>query len=270
MKLLVSGCSFTYGDELEDPARDRWSTHLGKLLDCEVVNTARPGNSNKAIWRATKEKLLQENDFTHCLVLWSAFERVEVLSLDYHLQYDLDDPEAVASGEGEFRTDNPFTQFSPARLDAHPFRLKKHEMITHYNEVYSNEGAILDTTFFMKDVYNTCVLAGITAYGGVFHQAVNFTIAKTFSQKRLMNYGDRLKRINRMYKDMRNGFNDKQKIGFTEPNPKDASAHERPQYLSFNEFTESYKYDKMPGDHPGPEAHKKYAEYLFEEIFNNE
>ena len=73
-----------------------------------------------------------------------------------------------------------------------------------------------------------------------------------------------------MYQDIRRGLEPKQKIGFTEPNPSDIFARERPQYLSFNEFTETHKYDRKEGGHPGPEAHKGYAEYLFEEIFNNE
>lgn len=269
MTLLVSGCSFTYGDELDNIEAERWSTHLGVLLDMEVENVASPGNSNKAIWRSVKEKLINQNDITHLVVLWSAFERVEVLDLTYGLQYDLDSNDSVKSQDGAFRSANPFTQMSPARLDVHPYRLLKEEMHNYYNQIYSQEGAILDSLFYMKDVYNTCALLGIEAYGGVFHQNVNFTIAKTFTQTRLKNYGKRLTRIKTMHDDMRNGFDPKQKIGMTNVNTNDAFARQRAQYLSFNEFTETHKYEKRPGGHPGPEAHKRYAEYLFEEIFNN-
>lgn len=269
MTLLVSGCSFTYGDELDNIEEERWSTHLGKLLNMEVINVAKPGNSNKAIWRSVKEQLLNENDITHVLVLWSAFERVEILHLDYHQQYDLVSGELMQGGANAFRSDNPFTQMSPARLDVYPYRLLQTQMRNYYNELYSHEGAILDSFFYMKDVYNTCAMLNIESYGGVFHQAVNYSIAKTFTATRLKNYGDRLGRIHKKYKDMRNGLNAKQRIGMVKHSETDAFAHPRPQYLSFNEFTESHKYEKKPGGHPGPEAHKRYAEYLFEEIFNN-
>jgi hypothetical protein len=269
MTLLVSGCSFTYGDELDNIEEERWSTHLGKLLNMEVINVAKPGNSNKAIWRSVKEQLLNQNDITHLLVLWSALERVEILNLDYHHQYDLQSGESIQELSNNFRSPNPFTQMSPARLDVYPFRLLKEQMQTYYNELYSHEGAILDSFFYMKDVYNTCAMLGIEPYGGVFHQAVNYSIAKTFTKTRLKNYGDRLIRIHGKYKDMLDGFDDKQKIGMVEHNQDDAFSRPRPQYLSFNEFTETHKYEKKPGGHPGPEAHKGYAEYLFEEIFNN-
>lgn len=269
MTLLVSGCSFTYGDELDNIEEERWSTHLGNLTNMEVTNVAKPGNSNKAIWRSIKEQLLNANDITHLIVLWSALERVEVLNLDYHHQYDIESGLNVKNADNIFRSDNPFTQMSPARLDVYPYRLLKDQMKTYYNELYSHEGAILDTFFYMKDVYNTCAMLGIECYGGVFHQAVNYSIAKTFTKTRLKNYGDRLIRIHTKYKDMLDGFNPKQRIGMVEHSQLDAFSRAKPEYLSFNEFTESHKYDKMPGGHPGPEAHKRYAEYLFEEFFNN-
>ena len=95
MTLLVSGCSFTYGDELMDRQSQRWSTHLGELMQMDVINVAANGNSNKAIWRSVKEQLINDNNITHVLVLWSAIERVEILKLDYHIQYDMDDGESV-------------------------------------------------------------------------------------------------------------------------------------------------------------------------------
>ena len=62
----------------------------------------KPGNSNKAIWRSIKEQLLNANDITHLIVLWSALERVEVLNLDYHHQYDIE------SGPRMYQTQTTF------------------------------------------------------------------------------------------------------------------------------------------------------------------
>ena len=55
MAYLVSGCSFTFGDELEDPVTQRWSTHLSKLTGKRVDNVSFPGASNKYIWRSIKD-----------------------------------------------------------------------------------------------------------------------------------------------------------------------------------------------------------------------
>ena len=68
MKLYVNGCSFSYGDELQNPEEERYSTHLGKLLDIDVVNKAWPGSSNERIWRTTKEQLFKDRNITKCLI----------------------------------------------------------------------------------------------------------------------------------------------------------------------------------------------------------
>lgn len=258
MTWLVSGCSFTYGDELKTPEQERWSTHLGKLTNENVINVANSGNCNKAIWRSVKEVLLRNNDITKVIIIWSAFERIEVIDLNPHLQFDLEDGKTSRRDLAEYRYPTPYIQYSPSRLDAHPFRLKSEEMEVYYNKIYTNEQGILDSMFYMRDVYNTCSMLGITAYGGIFHQNINYTIAKAFSDSRLNHLGARITRIHALYKDYLKGFNDGQKIGFT------GSA-----FLTFNEFTEVHKYNKMPDGHPGPEAHKAYAEYLFKEVIDN-
>ena len=48
-RLIASGCSFTAGYGLEDPATQAWPAVLGKLLGCETVNLAEPGAGNTYI-----------------------------------------------------------------------------------------------------------------------------------------------------------------------------------------------------------------------------
>ena len=67
--------------------------------------------------------------------------------------------------------------------------------------------------------------------------------------------GLRLERIQELAEGMISGFNKTQLIGLEGSNLK-----------SFNEFTEEGNYKKMPEGHPGPEAHKQYAQYLYEEL----
>lgn len=49
MILYTNGCSFTYGDELENPEQDRWSTVLANMMNYTSVCEAQPGQSNADI-----------------------------------------------------------------------------------------------------------------------------------------------------------------------------------------------------------------------------
>ena len=60
MKIYVDGCSYSYGQELKDPEKTRYSTLLGKKIGAEVYNIARCSASNARIVR----NLLVENDIT--------------------------------------------------------------------------------------------------------------------------------------------------------------------------------------------------------------
>lgn len=46
-RLITHGCSFTFGEELENPAKQCWPAHLATRLEVsELVNLARPAYSN--------------------------------------------------------------------------------------------------------------------------------------------------------------------------------------------------------------------------------
>lgn len=196
MSLLVSGCSFTYGDELKNPEKHRWSTHLGKLMDCEVDNVAMNGACNKHIWKSVKSKLLQKNNYTHVIVMWSDPARMELIDMHPRIQYSKDyDGRDGYFDESYFRFETPFIQYSPARLTSHPWRLKRDEMEVYYDKIHTNEAAFLDTWFYMYDVYNTCDLLNIKCYGGVFHEQVRYNKTKLFSASRLGHLGPRLSRV---------------------------------------------------------------------------
>ena len=63
MKLLFLGCSWTWGDELENPKKQRYSSIIGNKLDAEVVNLSTQGYSNHAIGRVFLDQNLEQYDY---------------------------------------------------------------------------------------------------------------------------------------------------------------------------------------------------------------
>jgi hypothetical protein len=76
MKILVNGCSFTYGDGFLDHERDSisYSGLLAKDLSAEVVNVAIPGSSNLEILLRTLQTT-QFQSFDLIVVQWTELQR---------------------------------------------------------------------------------------------------------------------------------------------------------------------------------------------------
>jgi len=55
LKLYFSGCSWTYGQELEDRERSRFSTLVGEHFNAEVINNSKKGSSIQRMLRTTYE-----------------------------------------------------------------------------------------------------------------------------------------------------------------------------------------------------------------------
>lgn len=58
--LVVNGCSFTYGDGLDDPTTQAWPALLANKLGVPVVNIAMGGTSNDRIYRKTVDYFLKD------------------------------------------------------------------------------------------------------------------------------------------------------------------------------------------------------------------
>ena len=56
MRIFCNGCSYTWGSELKDHKKSRYSTLLGQMFDAEVVNIARSGSSLQRLLRSTYER----------------------------------------------------------------------------------------------------------------------------------------------------------------------------------------------------------------------
>ena len=48
-RLIASGCSFCYGDELEDPSNQSWPKQLADILDIDCINLGARGMGNEYI-----------------------------------------------------------------------------------------------------------------------------------------------------------------------------------------------------------------------------
>jgi hypothetical protein len=90
MRLIAFGCSNTYGQGLHDcylkggpgphPSKYAWPAQLAKMLDCECVNMAHPGSSNKLIWHRVMNFDFAQTDIV--VIHWSLLHRSSVIYKD--------------------------------------------------------------------------------------------------------------------------------------------------------------------------------------------
>lgn len=75
--ILVNGCSFTEGYDLED-INNNWPSQMSRLLDHPVTNLALGGASNDRIYRTTKEWLINNQKPKHVIIGWTSHTRNEL------------------------------------------------------------------------------------------------------------------------------------------------------------------------------------------------
>ena len=61
-RLIVNGCSFTYGDELDDPFNQCWGKLTADKLGIPFTNLASPGAGNDRVLRTTLDHLYQSTE----------------------------------------------------------------------------------------------------------------------------------------------------------------------------------------------------------------
>jgi hypothetical protein len=85
--LVTNGCSFTFGDELENPRTQAWPALLAKRLGLPIVNLALPGTGNDCILRRTTEYLYKNSSTGSkplVIIAWSQDWRREEWFTDYY------------------------------------------------------------------------------------------------------------------------------------------------------------------------------------------
>lgn len=234
--LLVNGCSYTYGDELESPETERWAYHLANSMGVELKCLAEGGSSNYKIYRDTM-KFLQKHhteEITQLIVMWSAFERVEV----YDRQYNTN-------------TDIPMVQMSPSRTRSSNEHIKKNRdsWESFYTDIFNTQTGIIHTLGYMTDLAWICHRLNIKLLQTWFHPHCVRVIDK-FINSRPRTETDK-KFIEHIRGDLE-FLPDKSKIGYLDNN------------LTFDDFTIVNKLDLCPDGHPGPEAHREFSKYIGE------
>lgn len=250
--ILLNGCSFTYGDELSDPDNQRWGTHLSKLLDKDIHNLSAPGASNARIYRSTMS-FLSSHDLSNLeglIVMWSAFERVEMISL--HNEHNYDKDSKLINGQ--------FLQMSPARVgkDNRSIVRNLRAWETFYGEIYTRETGVVQTIDYMVWLKWICDQLRVTCVQGWFHEGNRQMIQKLFNASRLQTLGPKLERISRPTLRKLKSLPDNCLVGAKENNG-----------LTFHEFTKKNNYKVLERGHPGPEAHRAYAQYMYGYLTDN-
>jgi len=171
--LLVNGCSFTYGDELEgcndDPPTHwprNWASKLSNHLGFEEppVNLATCGGGNEKIFRDLTVYLADAQPGkrtmpTHIVVMWSGFTRHEVAeSREVHNEKWLN-----------IKRYDDMTQYSPERIDILD-ESKWGAMYMYIHKGHEPRTDILHTLTFMLSLQNTCDTLGIKLIQGAFHK----------------------------------------------------------------------------------------------------
>ena len=86
MLLYTLGCSFTYGEELQDPVTQSWPALLAKKIGYDVINHGKPGRGNNYIVKtAIKQVPKLKPDLV--IVAWTSCGRMEFA--DRYSVYDI-------------------------------------------------------------------------------------------------------------------------------------------------------------------------------------
>lgn len=76
--IIVGGCSYTDKSYYDFKV---WPTILGEIKKCEVINTAKAGHGNRAIFHNTLQAIQNNlNKVEHVYIMWTAFDRQDFLT----------------------------------------------------------------------------------------------------------------------------------------------------------------------------------------------
>lgn len=262
--LFANGCSFVWGDELPgynvSPTKHehhRFSDKLAKSLDMDVVNFATCGGSNHKIFRDTLNFLMSEhsNDCTHMVIVWSAWDRDELIN------------DVLPEDEDLYHVPryDSITQFSPMRINNIGFigRRTKEAMRSYYSQLNKfRRKSITHQMSYMIAIHQICEARGINLVMSHFHknqwrEFLNAIIdCDRTDAASLKQWQDMIKRM--MY-----SLPEKSRLGLGYGKTFSQVCVETID----NEKNECVGF--MPGNHPTAEAHTAFAKYI-EQKFQEE
>ena len=166
--LLTAGCSFVWGDELkgfDDNPPTHWEhtfTHLlaGKMA-VPYINLGICGAGNDKIFREVTDYLhkpRRETPVTHIVVMWSAFQRAELVEY------------MPKEREIKIQRQTDVTQFSPMRTAGIYNKNKRRIMEEWFDEAYDSRTDVMHTLTKMKALELLCDSMDIKLVQGFFHK----------------------------------------------------------------------------------------------------
>lgn len=268
--LLVNGCSFTMGDELEGcfdlPMTHwplTWAHKLAKKLDTPYDNIANCGSGNEKIFRDTVDYLVKHaktRDITHVMVLWSDPLRKETM-LEIK-DRDIEKAEVyphISMTQWHERRQNDVDLSMAEDMT----KIHCNDALYNYHETFKRQPRVITSlrsafcTGFTHTLSNMvamqalCDGMGITVMQGIFHSHIRTqylsinTKIKSAGQRTSEQVHDwRIwtnESINLLRHENRIGLGDYD--------------------MTLKEFQEPREWH--PGGHPDEQAHTEFAEYLF-------
>lgn len=138
-RALFNGCSFVWGDELQDPMKSRFSKLFADDTGMEEVNLSIRGASNPRIYRTTMDWVQANGMPDVMIVVWSGvdrFEYIDPVEKDQHDEY--------------------YMQCSPSRIGQSEFRRKKHALSAYMTEIQTDYKRTMDTVNYMCEIQHLC------------------------------------------------------------------------------------------------------------------
>ena len=132
MKILFSGDSFTYGDELENHERDRYSKLVSDHFHAEEINLATNGASNDKIVRNVFEHLSLW-DVDAIVIQFSVLSRFDV--------YNHNDPAVLIKNAIDPLNNEGWVSIAPSNIGGefgHVDHFRKSRAIPYYKHIQDN------------------------------------------------------------------------------------------------------------------------------------
>jgi hypothetical protein len=77
MHIFYNGCSYTWGDELQNKEQERYGTLVSNHYNASHVNISERGRSNDAIARTTMEWFINGNTCDLAIIQWTVISRID-------------------------------------------------------------------------------------------------------------------------------------------------------------------------------------------------
>lgn len=248
--LLTAGCSFVWGDELpgfEDTPPTHWEytfTHkLASHLNIDYVNKGSCGASNNKIFRDVIDHLHgDEENPTHMVILWSAWQRAELCE-------DISDD---IEGHLNIRRDLNMSQYSPDRLWNIQNKTSRVTLQPYYELGYDSRTDLIHGLTKMKTIELLCDSLGIKLLQGVFHKRMWSNILTTIKPSMLPDFEEvspmGVVSMTNWIRESVGSLNDNSRLGMG-------------RHIDMYSMTEKNG-DLQEHGHPGVQTNEEYASVL--------